>query len=231
MDTSLLPPEVQASVRSIERHIRTARRALDRKDWTTAVRSIERARDELNNVPEQSEVRAHLSIVLGDMLREVMGLPPAQQPAPEKPRPTRPEASTPVSPTVPVPEAASASVWRDNPFYALPEGTSVPQVRTAGWVAMGGAALFLLREGARKNPGTGARIAYKGKGLDVEASFDFADYVASGLLAVGVLGTFLPEISTTLVGFPLMVAGGAYFGVKVVAPDQLTSAKKLIGMD
>ena len=66
---------------------------------------------------------------------------------------------------------------------------------------------------------TGVRGSYKSGGLEVEAEYNMADAAAMAAIGIGAAGTFLPEISTTFVGLPLMFTGLGYFGVKAIRPN------------
>lgn len=218
MPTEVLPAELQAKVRSIERHIRTARRAIDSRNWSNAVQSIERARTELQTLPEGSEIKAQLAVTLGNMLREVMGLPPTQEPIPERAPPERPDVTV---------EPRQTAWYRDNPFFAYPEGAPMPQVKTAGWVVLGAAALFALREQARRNP-SGAEFEYQGNRFKLKAGLTLADYAAMAAMGIGILGmTAVFEPFSTAAGLILFGTGAAYLGLKVYDPTIMGR----IGMD
>lgn len=68
---------------------------------------------------------------------------------------------------------------------------------------------------------SGVRASYKGHGFDVDVGYKVADVAAMAAIGIGAAGTFLPEISTTLVGLPLLATGLGYFGVKATKPDLL----------
>lgn len=68
---------------------------------------------------------------------------------------------------------------------------------------------------------SGVRASYKGKGLDVSFDYNMADMVALSAVGLGAVGTFVPEVASTVVGLGLLGAGLSYFGVKNFKPDLL----------